>query len=861
MKAVLHKIGPFIGLVLFITAIWYLNHELRHYNIHEVLRQLSIIRLHRIFMALVLTASSYLALTGYDYLAFRYVKKDVPYARIGPASFIGYAFSNNIGLSLITGGSVRYRIYSSWGLSGLDITKIVAFCGLTLWCGFLFISGLTLLLFPPATSSPLSLTFIPLQTLGIIFISLIIGYLIASFFVKQPITVGNWQFTFPHPRIVTSQIVISSIDWTLSGAVLYVLLPVHNLGFLPFLSFYLLAQISGILSQIPGGLGVFESVMVMFLSSYAEASVVLGTLILFRLIYYLFPLLVAALFMAWEEVRIQQHQLGALTRRVAEWLPRIIPQTLSFSALIAGGVLLFSGATPAEITRLRWLNSFFPLTVIEISHFLSSITGVLLLILARGIQRRINTAYLLTITALVGGIVFSLLKGFDFEESIILSVILLAFIPCHSFFYRKASIFSQRFTIGWIITILLIVGSSVWLGYFSFHHLEYKDDLWWRFTLRGDAPRSLRALAGVLSVLLIYGFSRLLKASYMPKPVKVYEDKAHVRAVIMNSSHTYANLALTGDKSILFNETKNAFIMYAVEGRSWIAMGDPVGPGPSVDELLWNFRDECEYYDSWPVFYQVREQFTSRYIDLGLTLLKLGEEARVNLADFSLEGGERKVMRYHYHKIQKQGYAFDIVPVSEVPDIIDELNEISDQWLVSKNAREKGFSLGYFNRNYIMNFPCAVIRQAGEIVAFANLWMTGLKYELSLDLMRHAAGLPNGVMDYLFIELIRWGQDNGYQWLNLGMAPLSGVVPKDITPAWNKLASLIYRHGEYFYNFKGLRNYKEKFNPVWESRYLASPGGLALPGVLKNVTTLISKKPSKQLLVNSEQLTVSRNET
>jgi phosphatidylglycerol lysyltransferase len=168
------------------------------------------------------------------------------------------------------------------------------------------------------------------------------------------------------------------------------------------------------------------------------------------------------------------------------------------------------------------------------------------------------------------------------------------------------------------------------------------------------------------------------------------------------------------------------------------------------------------------------------------------------------------------------------------------LQEISNAWLAEKQTREKGFSLGRFDPAYIRRFPVAVVRRAEQLVAFASVWMSGGKAELSPDLMRYRPDAPRGVMEYLFVEMMLWGAAQGYQWFNLGMAPLSGIEQRALAPLWNRFSALVYLHGEHFYNFQGLRQYKEKFDPEWSPRYLVSPGGLALPRVLADVASLIS---------------------
>jgi phosphatidylglycerol lysyltransferase len=280
--------------------------------------------------------------------------------------------------------------------------------------------------------------------------------------------------------------------------------------------------------------------------------------------------------------------------------------------------------------------------------------------------------------------------------------------------------------------------------------------------------------------------------------------------------------------------------MYAVAGRSWVVMGDPIAPIDEWPDLLWGFRELADTYGGRTVFYQVGKDRVHHYLDLGLTLHKIGEEGRIPLETFSLEGGERKPLRYVVNKLEKDNCVFSIVPPSQVPGLLPEMKTVSDLWLKSKNTREKRFSLGFFDEEYLKRFPAAIVQREGTLLAFANLWLGARKQELSLDLMRLSPDAPNGVMDYLFTRILLWGKGEGYACFNLGMAPLSGLEDHSLAPVWDKIGGLIFRHGEHFYNFRGLREYKDKFGPVWEPKYLAFPGGLALPGILLDIASLVS---------------------
>jgi len=271
-----------------------------------------------------------------------------------------------------------------------------------------------------------------------------------------------------------------------------------------------------------------------------------------------------------------------------------------------------------------------------------------------------------------------------------------------------------------------------------------------------------------------------------------------------------------------------------------VAKGDPVGRQVVWRELVWCFREQADRYGAWTVFYEVGAGYLDLYLDLGLTLLKLGEEARVALPEFSLEGGARKGLRYTVRKLEAEGAAFEVAPPEALPALLPELKQVSDQWLQGKSTREKSFSLGCFREDYLRRFPAGLVRAGGRIVAFTNLWAGDNREELSVDLMRHVPEAPAGVMEYLFISLMLWGREQGYRWFNLGMVPLAGLVDHALAPLWNRLGTLLFQHGEHFYNFQGLRQFKQKFEPLWSPRYLASPGGLAVPRILTEVAALVS---------------------
>jgi len=241
------------------------------------------------------------------------------------------------------------------------------------------------------------------------------------------------------------------------------------------------------------------------------------------------------------------------------------------------------------------------------------------------------------------------------------------------------------------------------------------------------------------------------------------------------------------------------------------------------------------------VFYQVSPEFIPYYLDQGLSLFKLGEEAKVDLSNFSLAGKQRESQRSAHNKFSKLNFGFKILSGADLVTALPRLRQISDTWLAKKHTREKGFSLGFFAENYLLRTDVAVISNAdGEIMAFANLWKAANRQELSIDLMRYDPASPKGIMDFLFAELMLWAKAENYLWFSLGVAPLAGLERHPLAPTWHKIGAAIFDLGDQFYNFGGLYDYKAKFNPDWKPRYLAAPASLSVPYILVMITRLIS---------------------
>ena len=741
---------------------------------------------------------------------------------------------------MFTGSAIRFRLYVSVGISAIDVATVTAFCSLSLGLGLATVLGVSLLVTPEHVAHILHLNPNWSLLLGGLLLCTVAAYALWACLARGTLEIRGWALRAPGAAIALPQLLLSVLDLSLSSAVLWWLLPPSaHVPFVTFVGVYAAAVIAGIVSHVPGGIGVFEAVILYTLPNVPTDALV-GSLLAYRAVYYVVPLVFGTLLFGSKELAAQRGRLAWAQELAGIYIAPVVPQIAGALTFMAGALLLFSGATPGVEERLAFLDQVLPLAILEASHLAGSIVGLGLLVLARALFRRVQAAYHISVWLLVAGIFASLLKGLDFEEACLLALVLGVLMLGRRAFYRPTAILSEPFTPVWVVSIVGVIVMAVWIGVISYRHIGYSDQLWWTFALHGNAPRMLRATLAVIVLGTAYILLNMLRPARPEPAVAGAEELARARPLIAASELTLSNAALSGDKRLLFSDAGDAFVMYQIAGHSWVALGDPVGAAAGAEELVWRLREISDHHGGQTVFYQVCGERLGLYVDLGLAALKIGEEARVALDSFSIEGSERADLRQAHKRAQRDGAQFEVIPPEGVDALMPVLQKISDSWLTSKSTGEKRFSVGAFSPEYLRQFPVAVVSTQGVPVAFANLWTTDTKAELSVDLMRFDPQAPRGAMDYLFIELMLWGRAQGYRWFNLGMAPLSGLEAHPLAPAWHRVGNFIFRHGEHFYNFEGLRRYKMKFDPVWEPRYLVARGGIALPRVLVDVSVLIA---------------------
>jgi phosphatidylglycerol lysyltransferase len=820
-------------LIIIGFAIVRLTSEVRYDDVVAALRATSWLS---IVSAILFTALSFAALTLYDVGALLYVKRKLPYVDVALTAFAAYAVGNTAGFGPLSGGAIRYRAYSRLGLKPEEIAGVIAFVTLAFGLGLASIASFSLLAIAPEIAPLVGLDPFWLRLIAAVVLAGLGGLMVAGRD-GRVLQLGRIALRFPDSRTASRQLLVSVLDIAASATVLYVLLPDGIMGWPAFLAVYAVAVGLGVLSHVPAGLGVFETVIIAALGQTADIDAVLGALMLYRLIYHVLPLLLAVTFVIGTEVRsLSRRPVASSLGRIAG---RLTPILLATLALVLAAMLVFSSVTPTPDENLALLSSYVPLPLLEGAHFLASLLGLVLVIVARGLARRLDGAWWAALVIASVALLFSLIKAVALVEAGLLAFFVLGLLATRRIFDRPATFTGEPLTASWLSAMLALCLFAVTMLLFVYRDVEYSHDLWWQFELSGEAPRGLRAVLGLTIFCGAVALGSLLRPARGPADISSEDALERAVAIAAKQDMSDANLVRMRDKSLMFSPDGRAFIMYGRQARSWIALFDPIGPQDAWPELIWQFVEAARSCGCRPVFYQVSPAGLSYYADAGLRAFRLGELAVMDLRTFELKGGKWAGLRQAVSRGQRDGLEFEMVEPDGVPAIMDELSAVSDSWLAHHRAKEKGFSLGAFDADYIAGQPVGVLRVNGRIVAFANVLVTETLEEGSVDLMRFSPDAPRGSMDFLFVSLMEFLRDKGFKTFNLGMAPLAGLSARRSSPVWDKVGRTVFEHGERFYNFKGLKAFKSKFHPHWQPRYMAAGGGISPVLALMDATFLI----------------------
>ncbi len=533
--------------------------------------------------------------------------------------------------------------------------------------------------------------------------------------------------------------------------------------------------------------------------------------------------------------------------------------TVSGLTALMGVVNLLSAVYPSLPERRHWLEALLPFALRSGSRIFAALAGFLLLTLALTLLRRKRWAWRLTILLLIVSIVTHLLKGWDYEESILALLLLIQLLWMRPTFTARSD--RASITQGlWVLGISL--GFTLAYGTIGFYVLDG------RFRVNGQPTNFgwISAIGQTLAVFLTednaglepigryanhfinslyligsltmgYALLMLLRPVLLRNnPASIQERTRAHQIINAYGQSSLARLALLPDKAYFFSHTGESVIAYVPKSRAALALGDPIGPLAERDQVIREFQIFCRLNDWFPVFYETLPQESSRYSEHGFQLIQIGEDAVVDLAQFTLKGKANQNLRTAVNRLTKTGHRVVIFDPPIVDDLIQQLKPVSDEWLRHKQGAEKQFSIACFDRDHLRNCPIGVVYDPhGQIIAFVNLLTDYVRSngnsEVTVDLMRHRAVVENGTMEFLFVSLIQHFQALGIAQFSFSLSPLAGVGASPDAGTIEKGLNYFFEHLNQFYNFKGLHQFKEKFHPNWEPRYLVYPHATLLPEI------------------------------
>jgi phosphatidylglycerol lysyltransferase len=844
---------PFVFLVATAIAGW---REVSAIDLLHVRETLRLIPLGPVLGIQALALLAILAMTPYDLLIAPVLGVRRSWRAWVHDAWIANTFNNMVGLAGLTGSGLRYLLAGRGGLSHRQAANQAALVMLTIPAGLsvlawpLWISGAADGTWLSGSALAVAAAYLPLYLLltGD-------GWLHRRFLGNLPV------FSRQRQALLVG---VSIIDWLLAALTLWLCISVAGVDTPPIqvVTAFVTAALAGIISMLPGGAGVFDGVLFLLLHMQGTNSEELvAGIVIFRVVYYLVPWLIGiylggAVLTSHENAPLStlQHYWNSSPLLAPLRLPlvlfsAIVVRALAYLTFAAGAVLLFSSALP-ESQLGGWPFSQTKALLVEGLHLGGVFVGVMLIILAGGVVRQVEQVYRMVIPALLCGALLVLLKDFHYALAGFLVALAGLLRLQRRRFYRKAYPVNSWRTARWLLAMLVSLGLYAALGHLVYDNVWQADALHWSASATVHAEQFLRSLLLLpLFALGILGwlFFRL------PRPDRNRPDSTALAAAyaFLNrfGGSSFAHLLLAGDKQLFYAEENRVLIPYAPIRNRLVALGDPAGDSRLFRGAIEEFYSLADQHDLEPVFYEVSEAYLGLFHDLGFRLFKLGERALVSTAGFTLSGKRRESLRHSVKQAERAGVSFEVPdhPLSEAQ--WQELQAVSDAWLQSRHTPEKGFSLGRFDRDYLERSPLALVRQDQEVVAFASLMPGyGSRRQLAVDLMRSLSTAPKGTMDFMFVNLIAYARETGYEYFDMGVAPLSNVGQSRYAPVPERAARLAFEHGSRFYSYKGLRSFKAKYGPQWQGVYLAYRPRTPLPALLLDIAALIAGGYRKLLL-------------
>ncbi|MBB2481898.1 bifunctional lysylphosphatidylglycerol flippase/synthetase MprF [Bacillus sp. APMAM] len=814
---------------------------IKNFDINLIKNHLDQLNVHNIIIIIILGIIAVTPMLFYDLVLNRILNLGIPKLEMAKYSLTINTYSNFIGFGGVAGLSLRTYFFKGKFKDRGKLVKNIAQISLFYLAGLSILSWIVSLGIMQ-TSFLAGMKWIKLAVWGI---SLYAPILILLTKLRERKDQGEHFKTI----YILELALISIFEWMFAillfltiANILHIHITLREL-----FPIFIVASCAGIVSMIPGGIGSFDLIMLLgFESLHVPTEKILLILLFYRISYYIIPFILGTILFVkklWNDLDEPYRQvIHFLARNISHWIITIL-------VFFSGIILLISASLPGVLERVKFLREFLSFPIMNLSHQLSVAAGLLLLFLSRGIEYRVKWAYYFTMFMLIFAAILSITKNLNYEQAIFL--IIVAFI----LWLSKKSFYRINFVVTWgraafdFLGILFFIILYFFIGYMNLpqHSEKMKIPHFIRKYMildPGDLFKS--AVLGLIIALIVIYFVYWLKKPYEAQfPSSINETEKIMEHLQKYGGTVLSHLIFLHDKMIYWSRSGNVLFAFQKYADKLVVLGNPVGDHREFHDCIEEFHDVANLYGYTPVYYEVTKEMLPMLHENGYDFFKLGEEAFVNVEEFSLSGKKMKNLRAVKNKLEREGFSCNVLEPPFSDELLSRLQFISEQWL--QGRLEKGFSLGFFDKDYLNLGPIAVVKnEEGVPIAFTSLMP---KYDdhktLSLDLMRQLSDIPPGIMDFMFIHLFEWAGQNGYSQFNIGMAPLANVGLSKYSFLGEKLASQIYLHGSFIYHFKGLKNFKEKYADTWEPKYMAYRKKTSLPLTMIQVALLIAKKRPK----------------